>query len=125
MKITTFNPLIITRHAEPVVRRFEELGFQRHHRKEEIGEFAFTDIRMKDANGFYLDIMQTDALPLRRDWTAVRMNVDDFFGAYSILLARGFKNACADRTAVTGSSRSALMMAPSGLTIYLVQHIRK
>ena len=124
MKITTFNPLIITRDAEPIVRRFEELGFKRHHRKEGIGEFAFTDIRMKDANGFYLDIMQTDALPLKQDWTAVRMNVDDFFGAYSILLSRGFKNASVDRTAETASSRSALMIAPSGFSVYLVQHIR-
>ena len=78
---------------------------------------------MKDANGFYLDIMQTDALPLRQDWTAVRMNVDDFFGAYSILLSRGFRNAAADRTAQTGSSRSALMISPSGFAIVLVQHI--
>ncbi len=79
MKITTFNPLIITRDAEPVIQRFEELGFERHHRKESIGECVFTGIRMKDANGFYLDIMQTDTLPLKQDWMAVRMNVDDFF----------------------------------------------
>ena len=80
---------------------------------------------MKDANGFYLDIMQTDALPLRQDWTAVRMNVDDFFGAYSLLLSRGFRHVYVDHTAETGSSRSALMIAPSGFSIYLVQHIRK
>lgn len=125
MKITTFNPLIITRDAEPVIQRFEELGFERHHRKESIGEFVFTGIRMKDANGFYLDIMQTDTLPLKQDWMAVRMNVDDFFKAYSVLLSRGFRNAYVDRTAETASSRSALMIAPSGFAVYLVQHIRK
>lgn len=125
MNITAFNPLIITRDAESVVQRFEELGFKRHHRKDGIGEFAFTDIRMKDANGFYLDIVQTDALPLKQDWTAVRVNVDDFFKAYSILLSRGFRNVYVDRMAETGSSRSALMIAPSGFSIYLVQHIRK
>ena len=125
MNITAFNPLIITRDAESVVQRFEEMGFKRHHRKDGIGEFAFTDIRMKDANGFYLDIVQTDALPLKQDWTAVRVNVDDFFKAYSILLSRGFRHVYVDRMAETGSSRSALMIAPSGFSIYLVQHIRK
>lgn len=50
------------------------------------------------------------------------MNVDDFFGAYGMLLARGFRNVYVDHTAETGSSRSALMIAPSGHSIYLVQH---
>lgn len=124
MKITTFNPLIITRDAESVIRQFEALGFERHHRKEGIGEFAFTDIRMKDANGFCLDIIETGALPIKQDWAAVRMNVDDFFGAYSLLLSRGFRNIYVDHTAETGSPRSALMIAPSGYSIYLVQHIK-
>lgn len=33
MKITSFNPLIVTRDAENVIRLFEELGFERRHRK--------------------------------------------------------------------------------------------
>ena len=56
MKLTTFNPQIITKDAEGVVQLFEALGFERRHTKEEIGELGVTGIRMKDANGFYLDI---------------------------------------------------------------------
>jgi hypothetical protein len=29
MKITTFNPQIVTKDAEPIVKLFEELGFER------------------------------------------------------------------------------------------------
>ena len=68
MKITTYNPQIITRDAEPIVRLFEALGFEKHHNPKGIGELNVEGIRMKDANGFYLDIMQTDALPLKQDW---------------------------------------------------------
>lgn len=79
--------------------------------------FAYPPLHIQvgyGGHGFYVDIMQTDALPIRQDWTAVRMNVDDFFSAYSVLLSRGFRNAYVDRTAETASSRSTLMLAPSG-----------
>jgi len=33
MKITTFNPSIITKEAEPVIKLFEELGFEQTHNK--------------------------------------------------------------------------------------------
>ena len=64
MKITTFNPQIITKDAEAVVRLFEALGFERRHTKEDIGDLSVTGIRMKDVNGFYLDISQSDHLPV-------------------------------------------------------------
>ena len=56
MKITTFNPLIITKDPEYAIKVFEALGFKRHHTKEGIGINNVTDVRMKDANGFHLDI---------------------------------------------------------------------
>lgn len=56
MKITTFNPQIMTKDAEAVVRLFEAMGFERRHTKEDIGDLGVTGIRMKDANGFHLDI---------------------------------------------------------------------
>ena len=52
MKITSFNPQIITKDAEAVVRLFEALGFERRHIKEDIGDLSVTGIRMKDENGF-------------------------------------------------------------------------
>ena len=124
MVITTFNPQIITKDAEAVVRLFEALGFQRRHTKEEIGELGVTGIRMKDANGFYLDISQSDRLPVDCI-EAIRMNVDDFDETYRLLMDHGFKNFYGDRVVENLTSRSAVMIAPSGFVINLVQHIRK
>ena len=81
MKITTFNPQIITKDAEAVAKLFEELGFERRHNPKGIGELDVTGIRMKDANGFYLDISQPD-MQMPQDITAIRMNVDNFGEAY-------------------------------------------
>jgi len=124
MKITTFNPQIITKNAEEIVKLFEELGFERRHTKEDIGELNVTGIRMKDANGFYLDISQNDQLPCE-SIEAIRMNVDDFDEAYELLTARGFKNHYGDHVVENPTSKSAIMIAPSGYVINLVQHIKK
>ena len=123
MKITTFNPQIITKDAEAVVRLFEELGFRRRHTKEDIGELGVTGIRMKDDNGFYLDISQSDRLPVDCI-EAIRMNVDNFGEAYELLTAHGFKNFYGDQTVDTQSSESAIMISPSGFVINLIQHIK-
>lgn len=123
MQITTFNPQIITKDAEAVVQLFETLGFQRRHTKEDIGELDVTGIRMKVANGFYLDISQSDHLPVDCI-QAIRMNVDDFNEAYRLLTDRGFKNFYGDRVVENPSSRSAMMIAPTGFIVNLVQHIR-
>ena len=37
MKITSFNPLIVTKDAESAIALFEELGFERRHTKQGIG----------------------------------------------------------------------------------------
>ena len=124
MKITTFNPQIITNDAETVVKLFEELGFERRHNPTGIGELDVTGIRMKDANGFYLDISQPD-VQLPQDLAAIRMNVDDFDEAYELLTTNGFKNFYGDQTVGTESSKSAIMISPSGFVINLVQHIKK
>lgn len=123
MKITTFNPQIITRDASAIAHLFEELGFEKRHDQEGIGELNVEGIRMKDANGFYLDVSQPD-LPLQRDVATIRMNVDDFDAAYQLLVAHGFKNYYVDRNNETPTSKSALMIAPSGFSINLVQHIK-
>ncbi len=123
MKITTFNPQIITKNAEAVVRLFEELGFRRRHTKEDIGELGVTGIRMKDDNGFYLDISQSDHLPVDCI-EAIRMNVDDFDEVCRLLTEHGFKNFYGDRVVENPTSRSAVMIAPSGFVVNLIQHLR-
>ena len=124
MKITTFNPQIITGNAEKLVQLFEGLGFEKRHDQENIGELNVEGIRMKDANGFYLDISQPD-VPLKQDVATIRMNVDDFDEAYNLLLSRGFRNYYGDHAVEAKTSRSALMISPSGYSINLIQHIRK
>lgn len=123
MDITTFNPQIITNDADSVMELFEELGFAKKHNPTGIGELDVTGIRMENKNGFYIDISSPD-LQLPQDLTAIRINVDDFDAAYDILLSRGFKNIYGEKTVDTGSSKSAMMIAPSGYAINLIQHIK-
>ena len=77
MKITTFNPLILTKDSESVIKLFEALGFEKRHTItiNENGK-DITNYRMKNADGFYVDIAQVDGLP--QDMTIIRMNVDNF-----------------------------------------------
>ena len=124
MKITTFNPQIITKDAEPIVKLFEDLGFEVRHDQEGIGELGVEGIRMKDGNGFHLDISQP-GIDLPRDVTAIRMNVDNFDEAYQMLTEHDFKNFYGDGTAETKTSKSAIMISPTGFVINLVEHIKK
>ncbi len=124
MKITTFNPQIMTNNAKPIIELFQALGFQQNHNPKDIGELKVEDIRMKDANGFALDI-SSPSIPLPKDKIAIRMNVDDFDEAYKLLTDRGFKNYYGDKTVETGYSKSAFLISESGLGINLVQHIKK
>ena len=124
MKITTFNPQIITKDAEPILKLFEELGFEKRHDQEGIGELNVEGIRLKNPDGFYLDISCPDT-DLPRDMVCIRMNVDDFDEAYQTLLNNGFKNVYGDKIVETATSRSAVMVSPSGFGINLIRHIRR
>ena len=123
MKITTFNPQIITNDAEAAAKLFEELGFERKHNPKGMGELDVTGIRMKDANGFHLDLSQPD-MKLPKDVVAIRVNVDNFDEAYEFLTAHGFRNFYGDQTVNTKSSESAIMISESGFVINLIQHIK-
>ncbi len=121
MKITTFNPLIVTKDAEPVIKLFEELGFKKHHIKEGIGEDDVTDVRMKDENGFHMDISQGDG-----EYTMIRMNVDNLEEAIEFLEAHGFhkaRHAVANKTIDTGSSKFNIMVSATGYILAVSQHI--
>ena len=122
MKITAFNPLIVTKDAKAVTELFEALGFEHTHKKTGInGEVTSYD--MKHPDGFRVDVAQADQMP--QDMTAIRMNVRDFDEAYEFLTAHGFKNAQGDKVTDTGSSKATLMVSPSGFAISLSEHIRK
>ena len=124
MNITSFNPQIITKDAESTIELFEALGFKRLHTKEGIGELNVTGVCLEDENGFRVDVSQSESLPVE-SITGIRMNVDDFDEAYQLLCERGFKNFYGDSVVENPSSKSAVMVSPSMLTINLIKHIKE
>ena len=124
MQITTFNPMILSRNADEIIKLFEELGFERKHKKDNIDNKDITSVRMTDANGFHVDIARVESM--EKDMTTMRMNVRDFDEAYEFLKGKGFKNARGeDHVVESKTSRSCLMISPSGFSIQLTQHIRE
>ena len=124
MQITTFNPMILSKNADEIIKLFEELGFERRHEVDNIDNKDISSVRMKDSSGCYLDVARVESLP--QDMSTMRMNVSDFDEAYELLKAHGFKNARGeDQTVDSKSARSCLMISPSGFSIQLTQHIKK
>ncbi|MCR4740390.1 MAG: hypothetical protein K5886_09070 [Lachnospiraceae bacterium] len=124
MTITTFNPMILSKDADSIIKLFEEMGFEKKHKVDNIDGKDISSVRMTDANGFHLDVARVESM--ERDMTTMRMNVRDFDEAYEFLKDRGFKNARGDDHKVDSkSARSCLMISPSGFSIQLTQHIRK
>ena len=125
MKITAFNPLILTSHAAETVALLEELGFTHAHTKTGVGaEGNVSSFDLKYGEDFRVDVAQVDAFP--QDMTVIRMNVRDFDEVYDFLVSKGFKNANpGDKFTDTGSSKATLMISPSGFGISLAEHIRK
>ena len=121
MKITTFNPLILSPKADDIIKFFEELGFVRRHKKDNIDGQDISSIRMTDTNGFHVDVGSSNDID--QDLMAIRMNVDDFDEAYDFLTEQGFTNVL-DRIVDTGSSKLAIMQSPSGFVFDLCQHIK-
>lgn len=122
MKITAFNPSIVTANAEETIALFEELGFTRAHTKTGIDGHV-TSVDLKYGEDFRVNVAQLDNQP--QDMTVIRMNVRDFDEAYDFLVSKGFKNVEGDKVVDTGSSKAALMISPSGFGIGLSEHIRK
>ena len=121
MKITSFNPLIVTKDAESAIKLFEELGFEKRHVKEQISINNAVDVRMKDANGFHVDVTQGTG-----EWTMIRMNVDNLDEAIAFLEARGFhkaRHAVAKNTIDTGTSKFNIMVSETGFILAVSQHI--
>jgi hypothetical protein len=124
MKITTFNPLIVTAHSEDIISLFKDLGFEVRHEKKDLDSVASRDVRMRDANGNYVDVVQVDQM--QRDMAEIRMNVDNFDEAYELLTAHGFKSTRTDGTISEDKTGKGVgMVSPSGFIIALAQHIKK
>ena len=125
MKITSFNPMIVTKDPEATIALFEALGFERHHYKVNEEGLAFSSVRMKHENGFYVDVVASDKQQTDRDLTLIRMNVDDFEEAAELLLRNGFHESKIVSQSTTATSRYAYFVSPSGFMIDLIKHIKK
>ncbi len=73
--------MILTKKPEDAIALFEALGFERHHHKSDKTEneeqgLAFSTVRMKDANGFYVDVCTANSDRIERDLTVIRMNAE-------------------------------------------------
>jgi hypothetical protein len=123
MKITGFCPLIVTKDPESVMQVFEALGFERRHTKTDIEGGANVTYAMKDANGNRINIASSKTV--ERDLMSISMNVDNFQEAYELLLSKGLVNPRGDKVTDTSSSKSTLVIAPSGFSITVSQHIKK
>ena len=123
MKITTFNPLIVSQDSDEIIALFEELGFEKRHTPlVDTGDRKVTRTRMKDANGFYFDISKVESIP--RDLTAIRMNVDNFQEAYELLTVHGFKKAPGIEEVDLKTAKALLMVSPSGFAVEVIEHIK-
>lgn len=123
MKITHFSPLIMTNDSENVGKVFEALGFAKRHEKQDATENHDSGFRMKDAEGNGISIAQVNKIP--RDMIAVQMNVDDFDEAMELFKSHGFTNMRGEGNVIdTGSSKTAVMVAPSGFAVNVVYHVK-
>ena len=122
MKITNLSPIIVSKDAKALTGLFEELGFEHSHRKEGVGGGKVNVYDMKHPDGFRVDVAQTDGLP--QDQTLIRMNVDNIEEAIELLAAHGFKNADGNEVEDSGSSRTALMISPTGFAIRVIRHTK-
>jgi len=124
MKITTFDPIIVSPKAEDLISVFEALGFEKSHAPVTATSIGDVEtIRMKHENGYHVDISDVKGIP--QDKTYVRINVDNFEEAYDILLKHGFKNRMGENETIDSKrSKAATMISPSGFIIALVQHIK-
>lgn len=124
MKITTFDPIIVTSKADSVISVFESLGFEKTHAPLTLTEHGEVQtVRMKHPEGYHVDVASS-ARDIAQDETIIRMNVDNFEEAYDILIKHGFENTRGDKTLDTKSATAATMVSPSGFRIALVKHIK-
>lgn len=122
MKLTTFDPLIVTKDAQPLINLFMALGFEKRHEVNQPSNALTKLVRMRSSSGFHVDIAQAEDIP--HDITQIRMNVDDFGEAREFLISRGFIDMAGDKTVEASSALGTTMVAPSGFQFALCQHVK-
>ena len=122
MEITGFCPIIVTKDQESAVKTFEDLGFERKHKKTDIEGGANIGIAMKDKDGNRITI--ASASKDRPDITGIQINVDNFQEAYDFFIGHGFTDPRGSKTTVTSSDQATLLFAPTGFAVIISEHFR-
>ena len=120
MKITSFNPTIISNKSKDLISLFEELGFEKRHQKDDLSGDDVHCVRMADAMGHHVDIISSERVD--KDWTLIRMNVDDINEAKEELISKGF--TVVNELLPTSSSLDVVMKSASGFYIHIVEHLK-
>jgi hypothetical protein len=123
MKITAFNPILITPKADETIELFEALGFERRHQKDGIDGEDISSVDLKNPDGFRVDVTLVPQMP--QAMTSIRMSVRDFDEAYDMLEKKGFTHPGGRQAVETASNKSAMMTSPSGFAFDLCQHIKE
>jgi hypothetical protein len=116
--------MILSKNADEIIKLFEDLGFEKKHSPTvATGKGTVTSTRMKNSDGFHIDIADVKSMP--QDMTIIRMNVDNFDEAYDMLEKKGFTHRGGKQAVETASNKSAMMTSPSGFAFDLCQHIKE
>lgn len=124
MKIKHINPLICTGKPEVILAMYvKDMGFQITHNL----EFEKVNLLVLENGENRVDVV-VDANPkkkslFKKDFYAVRMQVEDFALSKKKLLAAGCKEVI-DQVELK-SARFALLEQPTGLMIGLMEHKKK
>ena len=121
MKFTSFNPLIVTADAAPIVALFEALGFEKRHTNPNENT-GVTNVTLRHPDGFQVDVASGPGM--QQDLTLIRLNVDDFDEAYAFFTERGFV-APVGHAEELPTSKSIMLVSPTGFGFNLCQHIKK
>ncbi len=121
MKISSFNPLIVTKDADSVIELMKALGFEQAHTNENIDGKGIVNVTMKHPGGFKVDVTKAD---VEADMTIIRMNVDNFEEACDFMISKGFQNP-SGHVVESKSSKSVMMVSPSGYAFDLCHHIKE
>ncbi len=121
MKITSMNPLIVTRDSEKALELFKEMGFNLVHEIDHAADTNISNFSLKDASGNKIDISQAG---VERDLTLIRINVDNFDEAVELLKSKGFTlpQKTGGGVLETETNKSALVVSPTVYAFDLCMH---
>lgn len=122
MKITSFNPSIVSTDPEKTIETFKSLGFEQKHHNSEASSKGNSATILESPEGYRIGIYSTEISP--RSFAAIHMNVDNIDEAVAHFEKLGFVNRRPNGEG-NRSARATMLFAPEGYAIEISEHIRK